>query len=636
MGRPLTQEAKLGSLDSLVQQSPLYPPSREFSRQARVSSLEQYQSLCDQAANNPEAFWDRWAQELHWFKPYSRVLDRTPPRARWFAHGETNACYNCLDAHLATPRRNKAALIWEGEPGEIRALTYQMLHREVCRFANVLKQFGVQQGDAVAVHMPLVPEAVIAMLACARIGAVHLVIGDRLPAEAIADRCNDVKVKLIVTADGGWRRGRQMPYKTTVDRALERSPTVQKCLVLKRMGLPVAMHDARDVWLHEALRQANARCPAEPLAGDAPLFSLYTSGASGEPKRVEHATAGYQLFAKKTLEWAFDLRDDDVYWCTAELDSIAGHSCAVYGPLAAGATVFLYEGAHDWPDHDRWRRLIEDHRVSVLHMTAAEIYARMKRPGAAADCDLSSLRLLGSSGDALAPAAWTWLFETIGGGRCPIVDAWLQAETGGILLAPLPGAMPLKPGCCAKPLPGVTPEIVGDAGQPTPVGALGRLAITKPWPGMARALQVGGAPGQFLFLSGDCARQDDDGDYWIAGPVDDAIDLSGQRFSPLEIENALTRNPAVVDAAAVGRTDEVRGQSVTAFVVLARGCESSDRLQRALEDDVRRELGALAVPDEIRFVPELPKTHSGRTLRRLLRADCSRHAPRDEAASRGA
>lgn len=618
----------MGSLGSVVQQSPLYPPSREFSLLARVSSLEQYESLCEQAARDPETFWDRWAQELHWFKPYSRALDRTPPGVRWFVGGETNACCNCLDAHLDSPRRNKAALIWEGEPGDVRALTYQMLHREVCRFANVLKRLGVQQGDAVAVHMPLVPEAVVAMLACARIGAVHLVLGGGLPAETLADRCNDVKAKLIVTADGGWRSGRQEPYKATVDRAIERSPTVQKCLVLRRLGAPVAMRDGRDVWLHEALRQVNARCPAESLSGDTPLFSLYTAGTSGKPKRVDHAAAGYQLYVKKTLQWAFDLRDDDVYWCTAELDSIAGHSCTVYGPLTAGATVFLYEGAADWPDHDRWRRLIEDHRISVLHMTAAEIRAQWKPLGAiASDSDLSSLRLLGSSGDALPPAAWTWFYETIGGGRCPIVDAWLQAETGGMLLAPLPGAMPLKPGCCAKPLPGVVPEIVGDDGKPTPVGAIGRLAITKPWPGMARGIHDSGVPGRFLFLSDDCARQDDDGYYRIAGQADDAIDLSGQRFSPLEIENALLRNPAVVEAAAVARLDDVRDKSVTAFVVLVSGCEPSERLQRTLEAGVRKELGALAVPDEIRFVPELPKTRSGRTLRRMLRADGTRHAP---------
>ena len=459
----------------ILKEDRLFPPSKEFTAQARIGSIAEYQRLWNEAATDPGGFWGKLATELHWFKPYAEVLQWREPFARWFAGGLTNVAYNCLDIHLSGPRRNKAAIMWEGEPGDTRVLTYQMLHADVCKFANVLKSLGIRQGDVVSIYMPLVPEAVVAMLACARIGAIHSVIFAGFSAEAIAERNNDARAKLQITADAGWRRGKELPLKQNVDQALAKSPTVEKCIVLKRTGAEVSMREGRDLWWHELMARAEPDCPAEPLDSETPLFILYTSGSTGKPKGIMHTTAGYNLYAKKTMQWVFDIRDEDIYWCTADIGWITGHSYVVYGPLAAGATVFLYEGASDWPDCSRWWEMIERHRINILYTAPTAIRSFIKWGDRHVEQhDLGSLRLLGSVGEGINPEAWMWYYEKIGGGRCPIVDTWWQTETGGIMMSPLPGCMPLKPGSCVKPLPGIVPEIVDEKGRSvSPATAVG-------------------------------------------------------------------------------------------------------------------------------------------------------------------
>ncbi|HND55488.1 MAG TPA: acetate--CoA ligase, partial [Pirellulaceae bacterium] len=458
-------------IDSVMHESRVFPPSAEFSSQARIGSLEAYQKLYDEAKADPVAFWEKLAkEELHWFKPFEKTLVWTEPFAQWFVGGQTNVSYNCIDAHLSTSRRNKAALIWEGEPGDTRTLTYQQLHHEVSKFANALKGLGIQAGDVVSIYMPMVPELAIAMLACARIGAIHSVIFGGFSAEAIADRNNDAKSKLVITADGGWRRGKLLPLKSTVDEALAKSPTVEKCIVLKRGGNATPMKDGRDVWWHDITAAASGDCPATPLDSEHSLFILYTSGSTGKPKGIRHTTAGYNLYAKKTFEWVFDHRDEDVYWCTADCGWITGHSYIVYGPLAAGATVLMYEGAPNWPAENRFWEIIEKYRVNILYTAPTAIRAFIKWGDHHVEKhDLSSLRLLGSVGEGINPEAWMWYHRKIGGERCPIVDTWWQTETGGIMMSPLPGAIPTKPGSCTKPLPGIVPEIVGEDHKPVPV-----------------------------------------------------------------------------------------------------------------------------------------------------------------------
>jgi len=542
--------------------------------------------------------------------------------------GQTNVSYNCLDAHLDTPRANKAAIIWEGEPGDVRVLTYRMLHREVCKFANVLKKLGIQKGDVVAMYMPMVPELAIAMLACARIGAVHSIVFGGFSAEAIADRNNDASAKLQITADAGWRRGKQLPLKVNVDAALEKSPTVEKCIVLRRVGCDVEMKEGRDLWWHELMEEASADCPAEPLDSESPLFILYTSGSTGKPKGIKHTTAGYNLYAKKTTEWVFDVREEDVYWCTADIGWITGHSYIVYGPLSAGATSLMYEGAPNWPDEGRFWEIVEKYRVSIFYTAPTAIRAFIKWGDEWLDQrDLSSLRLLGTVGEGINPQAWMWYHEKVGGGRCPIVDTWWQTETGGIMLTPLPGAIPTKPGSCCKPLPGIVPEIIGEDRKPVPTGSGGWLTITKPWPSMLRGIwgdderyqkqYWSDVPGQYL--CGDNARKDADGYYWIMGRIDDVLNVSGHRLSTIEIESALVSHPAVAEAAAVGRPHELKGEAVAVFVTVASDVEPSDELRKELKLHVRKEIGALAVPDDIRFTAALPKTRSGKIMRRLLR-----------------
>ncbi|MCE9546286.1 MAG: acetate--CoA ligase [Planctomycetia bacterium] len=617
-----------GQIDTVMQEARLFPPPAEFAAAARIGSLEAYQEMWDEAEADIEGFWGRLAtEELHWFKPFTKVLDWKSPFAKWFVGGKTNACYNCVDVHLGTPRQNKAAIIWEGEPGDQRTLTYQQLHGEVSKFANVLLGQGVKAGDVVSIYMPMVPELVVAMLACARIGAVHSVIFGGFSSEAIADRNNDARAKLQITADGGWRRGSILPLKETVDEALKKSPTIEKCIVVRRTGTDVNMTPGRDFWYDELMDAAAAECPAAELDSEHPLYILYTSGSTGKPKGIKHTTAGYSLFTKMTTRWVFDLRDEDVYWCTADCGWVTGHSYLVYGPLANGATVLMYDGAPNWPDEGRFWEMIERHRVSIFYTAPTAIRSFIKWGDHWVDeHDLSSLRLLGTVGEGINPEAWMWYHRKIGRERCPIVDTWWQTETGGIMMTPLPGAIPTKPGSCTKPLPGIVPEIVDGNGKPVAPNHGGMLVISKPWPGMLRGIWGDDerykeqywtrVPGKYL--CGDNARQDDDGYYWIMGRIDDVLNVAGHRLSTIEIESALVSHPKVAEAAAVGRPHEVKGEAVAVFVVL-RGATASEALKEELKKHVRKEIGALAVPDDIRFTQTLPKTRSGKIMRRLLR-----------------
>jgi acetyl-CoA synthetase len=616
-----------GHVDTVMQEARLFPPPKEFAERARIPSIEAYEALWKKAADNLEDFWGELAGELHWFKPFSKVLEWKEPFANWFVGGQTNVSFNCLDLHLTTPRINKAAIIWEGEPGDTRVLTYQTLHHEVCKFANVLRSLGIKPGDVVSIYMPMVPELPIAMLACARAGAVHSVIFGGFSSEAIADRNNDAKAKLIVTADGGWRRGSQLPLKANVDAALEKSPTVEHCIVLRRLGTDVAMRPGRDHWWHDLMHGVSGHATAEPLDSEHPLFILYTSGSTGKPKGIKHTAAGYNLFAKKTTEWVFDLRDEDIFWCTADCGWVTGHTYITYGPLAAGATVFMYEGAPNWPQEDRFWSLIEKYRVSIFYTAPTAIRSFIKWGDQWVDQhDLSSLRLLGTVGEGINPEAWIWYHRKIGRERCPIVDTWWQTETGGIMMSPLPGAIATKPGSCTKPLPGIIPAIVNEQGKPVEPGRGGWLVITRPWPGMLRGIWGDDAryKEQYWskvphnYLAGDNARCDADGYYWIMGRIDDVLNVSGHRLSTIEIESALVSHPKVAEAAAVGRPDEIKGEAVAVFVTLKTG-EPNEALREELRRHVRKEIGALAQPDDIRFTNALPKTRSGKIMRRLLR-----------------
>ncbi|RMF36699.1 MAG: acetate--CoA ligase [Planctomycetota bacterium] len=620
-------ESSVGEIDSVMVESRVFPPPPEFSAKARIKSMQEYQELYDRSVADPEGFWAAEArQHLHWFKPFETTLEWNLPLARWFVGGETNASYNCLDAHLAAGRGDRTAIIWEGEPGDERRLSYAELHQEVCRFANALKKLGVQTGDVVSIYMPMTPELAIAMLACARIGAVHSVIFAGFSSEAIADRNHDAGAKVMITSDGLYRRGKVLPLKEAVDQALQKSPTVQSCIVLRRVGNDVNMQEGRDHWWHELVEQVDAECPAEPLDSETPLFILYTSGSTGKPKGIRHTTAGYNLYARRTFEWVFDHRDEDIFWCTADCGWITGHSYVVYGPLSAGATVLMYEGAPNYPAEDRFWALVEKYKVTVLYTAPTAIRAFVKWGDHHVDKhDLSSLRLLGSVGEGINPEAWMWYYTKIGGGRCPIVDTWWQTETGGIMMSPLPGATPLKPGSCCKPLPGVVPKIVDESGHEVPRGRGGMLCIAKPWPGMLRGIwgdeqryreqYWSKVPG--MYLTGDNARQDSDGYYWIMGRIDDVINVSGHRLSTIEVESALVSHPAVAEAAVVGRPDPIKGQAIVAFVTLRT--DPSDELKQELKMHVRKEIGALAQPDDIRFTTALPKTRSGKIMRRLLR-----------------
>jgi acetyl-CoA synthetase len=616
------------NITSVLKESRVFPPPAEFAAKARIKSLAEYEALYRRGADDPEGFWAEQAQSLHWFKKWDRVLEWNEPFAKWFVGGKINASYNCLDRHLAGPRRNKAAIVWEGEPGDSRVLTYADLHREVCKFANALKKLGIAAGDRVTIYMPMIPEAAIAMLACARIGATHSVVFGGFSADAVADRNNDAKSKLIITADGGWRRGKVVPLKQNVDVALEKSPTVTTCVVFNRCNRSVEMKPGRDVWWHELMNDAPADCPAEPLDSEHPLYVLYTSGSTGKPKGIVHSTAGYLLGVALTHQWVFDLREDDVYWCTADVGWVTGHSYIVYGPLANGATVVMYEGAPNHPREDRFWELIAKYRVSIFYTAPTAIRAFIKwgdkHPKAH---DLSSLRLLGSVGEPINPEAWMWYHEVIGGGRCPIVDTWWQTETGAIMLSPLPGAIPTKPGSATRPFPGIVAEVVDKAGQPIPADAGGFLVIKKPWPSMLRTIL--GDPERYkaqywsqvphCYFTADGARRDADGDFWVMGRVDDVLNVSGHRLSTMEVESALVQHPKVAEAAVVGRPDEIKGEAIACFVTLKAGTPASEELKKELKEYVAKHIGALARPDEIRFTDTLPKTRSGKIMRRLLR-----------------
>jgi acetyl-CoA synthetase len=616
-----------GQIDTVMHEERVFPPSEEFASQARIKSMQEYQQLWDDAQQDPEAFWGKLASELHWFEPFQEILQWNEPYAHWFVGGKTNVSFNCLDTHLTSDKADKPAIIWEGEPGDSRTLTYRELHREVCRTANMFKSIGIGVGDVVSIYMPMVPELAIAMLACARIGAVHSVIFAGFSAEAIADRNNDASAKLQLTADAAWRRGKQLPLKEIVDEALEKSPTVQRSIVLKRTGTTVAMKEGRDLWWHELAESVDDDCPAEPLDSETPLFILYTSGSTGKPKGIMHTTAGYNLYVKKTFQWVFDHRDDDIFWCTADCGWITGHSYIVYGPLSAGATAMMYEGAPNHPDEARFWDIIQRHKVTIFYTAPTAIRAFIKWGDQHVQKhDLSSLRLLGTVGEGINPEAWIWYHELVGGGRCPIVDTWWQTETGGIMMSPLPGAIPTKPGSCTKPLPGILPAIVDEAGQPVAANNGGWLVVTHPWPGMLRGIwgdderyrEQYWSKVPHSYLTGDNARCDNDGYYWIMGRIDDVLNVSGHRLSTIEIESALVSHPEVAEAAAVGRPHDLKGEAIAVFVTL-KSAEPTDALRDELKQHVRKEIGALAQPDDIRFTASLPKTRSGKIMRRLLK-----------------
>ena len=617
------------NIESVLHEERVFPPPPEFQERARINSLAELERLRAEARAAPEEFWGRMAEtELEWFKQWDTVLKWEPPHAQWFVGGRLNIAHNCLDRHLSSWRRNKAAIIWEGEPGDTRTLTYGQLHAEVCRFANVLKRMGAETGDRVALYMPLIPELAIAMLACARIGATHSVVFGGFSADSLRDRINDAGCKLIVTADGGWRRGTEVRLKATVDEALRETPSIKACIVVRRTASRIEMKPGRDHWWHELMETANAVCPAEELDSEHPLYILYTSGTTGKPKGILHTTAGYLLQVHLTTKWIFDLRDEDVYWCTADIGWVTGHSYVVYGPLSNGATVLMYEGAPNHPEPDRFWDLIERHRVNILYTAPTAIRAFIKwGEHWPLKHDLSSLRLLGTVGEPINPEAWMWYREVIGKGRCPIVDTWWQTETGAIMIAPLPGATPTKPGSATQPLPGVEAAIMTKSGEEVGANEGGYLVIKRPWPSMLRTIwgdderyrkqywsEIEG-----VYFAGDGSRRDEDGYFWIMGRVDDVINVSGHRLGTMEVESALVSHEAVAEAAVVGRPDELKGSAIVAFVTLEGGRAASDNLKEELRRHVAKEIGALAKPEEIRFTDQLPKTRSGKIMRRLLR-----------------
>ncbi len=615
-------------INSLLNETRVFAPAAAFSASAHIQSREEYDRIYQRSIEDPEGFWAEIARELHWFKPWDKVLEWNEPFAQWFVGGQLNLSYNCVDRHLTTWRKNKAAIIWEGEPGDTRTLTYQQLHREVCKFANVLKKLGVEKGDRVAIYMPMVPELPVAMLACARIGATHSIIFGGFSAEALKDRINDAQAKAVITADGGYRRGSVTTLKPAVDEALQACPSVQTMVVLRRTNNEVHMEAGRDHWWHEVMEAVSEVCPAEPLDSEHPLYILYTSGTTGKPKGIVHTTGGYAVHTYLTAKWVFDLRDEDTYWCTADIGWVTGHSYIVYGPLQNGASVVMYEGAPNTPDFGRFWQIIEKHKVNILYTAPTAIRTFIKWGEQwPLKYDLSSLRLLGSVGEPINPEAWMWYHKVIGKERCPIVDTWWQTETGGILITPIPGAVPTKPGSATLPFPGIVPDIQTRDGVSVGPNQGGFLVITKPWPGMLRGIY--GDPERFVkqywsdikgcYFTGDGARRDADGYFWLMGRVDDVINVSGHRLGTMEVESALVSHPSVAEAACVGRPDEIKGQAVSAFVTLESGHLPSNELKEQLRAHVAKEIGPMAKPDDIRFTDSLPKTRSGKIMRRLLR-----------------
>lgn len=617
-----------GAITGLLVETRRFPPPPQFAAQANLRDTSVY----ERARRDPEGFWASIARELQWDESWHTVMEWNPPWVKWFVGGRLNASVNCVDRHVAAGRRTKAAIIWEGEPGDERVLTYQDLYREVNRVALALRQLGIEKGDRVAIYLPMIPELPIAMLACARIGAPHSVVFGGFSAEALADRINDCQAKLLITADGGYRRGRVVPLKETADRALERCPSIEKVLVVRRIGesQPISMQSGRDLWWHDVLAGVRERyCPPESLDSEHPLYILYTSGTTGKPKGQLHTTGGYLTGVYITTKWIFDIKDDDIYWCTADIGWVTGHSYIVYGPLANGATVVMYEGSPDWPDKDRFWDIVERRHVTILYTSPTAIRQFMRwGPEYPARHDLSSLRLLGTVGEPINPEAWMWYHEHIGGGRCPIVDTWWQTETGMILITPLPGLTTTKPGSATLPFPGIEPDILDDTGNPVPTGQGGYLVIRRPWPAISRTLW--GDPeryvntyfskyGPSIYVTGDGAKRDEDGYYWILGRVDDVLNVAGHRLGTMELESALVAHPAVAEAAVIGMSHEIKGQVPVAFVSVRAGYIPSDELAEELRRHVAETIGAIARPERVIFVADLPKTRSAKIMRRLLR-----------------
>lgn len=618
----------MNSIESHLHESRKFFPHVSFRKKARISSMEEYLRLHKESIKRPDRFWAREASELTWQKKWTKVLDWKLPFAKWFVGGKINAAENCLDRHLKGPRRNKAAIIWEGEPGEKRTITYHQLHREVCLFANVLKRNGVKKGDRVLIYLPMIPEAVVAMLACARIGAVHSVVFGGFSAESIRERLADSGATLVITADGGYRRGQIVTLKQNVDHALEGNKTVRRVIVFRRTHLDIHIQEQRDVWWHREMEYVSADCPPEPLDSEHPLFILYTSGSTGKPKGILHTTGGYLVGTHCSSKYVFDLREEDVYWCTADVGWITGHSYLVYGPLAAGATCVMYEGAPNWPEPDRFWQIVAEYGVTILYTAPTAIRAFIKWGDEwPQKHDLSSLRLLGTVGEPINPEAWMWYRHVIGGGRCPIVDTWWQTETGAHMITPLPGVTPTKPGTATLPFFGVDAAIVNDQGEEVGPNEGGKLVIRQPWPAMLRTIH--GDKSRFrkqywsevkgCYFTGDGARRDSDGYFWIVGRIDDVLNVAGHRLGTAEVESALVSHDSVAEAAVVGRPDEIKGQGIVAFVTLKHGHLPGANLREDLKKHVAHSIGAIAKPDEIRFTDLLPKTRSGKIMRRLLK-----------------
>jgi acetyl-CoA synthetase len=613
-------------IDALLTENRLFPPSAEFAASANVKSP----SIYEEADKDPEGFWAGFASELEWIKPWTKVLDWKPPHAKWFVGGKLNASANCLDRHVRTWRRNKAAIIWEGEPGDRRTLTYWELYRDVCQFANVLRNLGVRRGDRVAIYLPLIPELAIAMLACARIGAVHSVVFGGFSAESLRDRINNQHARVLITADGGYRRGNVVQLKRVADEALEHAPSVEKVVVVQRRTSPFTeeLKEGRDFWYHDLMRRAPIQCEPEAMDAEDMLYILYTSGTTGKPKGIVHTTGGYLTGCYATMKWVFDLKEEDVFWCTADIGWVTGHSYVVYGPLANGATVVMYEGAPDFPHKDRFWEIVERLGVTIFYTAPTAIRAFMRWGSEWPERhDLSSLRVLGSVGEPINPEAWMWYHLYVGGERCPIVDTWWQTETGHILITPLPGITSTKPGSATHPFPGIKAEIRQDNGSAVGVGG-GLLALTRPWPGMLRGIY--GDPERYVqqywsrwtdgvYFTGDGAKRDEDGYLWLLGRVDDVLNVAGHRIGTMEVESALVDHPKVAEAAVVGRLHEIKGQAVAAFVTVREGVVPGEALAEELRQHVAKKIGPIARPDDIIFAADLPKTRSGKIMRRLLR-----------------
>ncbi len=622
-------------IDTLLKEQRSFSPPADFKRAAHLRSNSVYR----EAKQHRLRFWAARARELQWIKPWKKVLDWKPPHAKWFVGGKINASVNCLDRHIGTATRNKVALLWEGEPGDRRVMTYWELYREVNRFASALRDLGVSKGDRVAIYLPMVPEAVVAMLACARIGAPHSVVFGGFSSESLRDRINDAEAKALITADVGYRRGQLLPLKQGADRAVAECPSIEHVVVVQREhGVErdsslVHMEQGRDHWYHELLENASAHCKPATMDAEDTLFILYTSGTTGKPKGIVHTTGGYLTQAAVTTRWVFDLKDQDVFWCTADIGWVTGHTYVVYGPLAIGATVVVYEGAPDWPDKDRLWDIVERYGVTVFYTAPTAIRAFMKwGPEFPSRHDLSTLRLLGTVGEPINPEAWIWYHHHIGGKRCPIVDTWWQTETGGIMITPLPGVTRTKPGSATNPFPGIEAALLDGSGEPIKVGG-GFLAITAPWPGMLRTIY--GDDKRYrdtywskwpnVYFTGDGAKRDKDGYFWILGRVDDVLNVAGHRIGTMEVESALVDHPAIAEAAVVGKPHELKGQALAAFVILRSGYERTDNLEGELKKHVAQKIGAIAKPDDIVVAADLPKTRSGKIMRRLLKDIAAGH-----------